>query len=52
VLDQLQRAGVDYDDVTQCLEEGGVATFDSAWERLSGQLAATLRAQSLRQQRS
>jgi transaldolase len=52
VLDRLQRAGVDYDDVTQRLEEGGVAAFDSAWERLSGQLTATLRAQSVRQQRS
>jgi len=52
VLDQLQRLGIDYDDVTRRLEEGGVATFDSAWERLGDQLATTLRAQSLRQQRS
>jgi transaldolase len=52
VLDQLQRLGIDYDDVTQRLEGAGVATFDSAWQRLGEQLAATLRAQSPRQQRS
>ena len=52
VLDQLKRLGIDYDDVTQRLEEGGVAMFDSAWERLGDQLATTLRAQSVRQQGS
>ena len=49
VLDQLQRLGIHYDDVTQELEDNGLATFDSAWERLSEQLTATLRAQSARQ---
>ena len=43
VLDQLQRLGIDYDDVTQELEDDGVAKFDAAWERLGEQLAATLR---------
>ena len=45
VLRQLQELGIDYDDVVQRLEDEGVATFDSAWERLGQQLAATLRAQ-------
>ena len=35
VLDQLQRLGIDYDDVTQKLEDNGVATFDTAWQRLA-----------------
>jgi transaldolase len=52
VLDQLQRLGIDYDDVTQKLEDHGVATFDAAWERLGEQLAATLRTQSAQQQGS
>ena len=46
VLDQLQRLGIDYDDVVQTLEDDGVATFDAAWERLGEQLAATLHAQA------
>ena len=50
VLDRLQELGIDYDDVVQRLEDDGVATFDSAWERLGQQLAATLRAQPAAQQ--
>jgi transaldolase len=45
VFDQLRGLGIDYDDVVQKLEDDGVAAFDSAWERLGGQLATTLRAQ-------
>jgi len=52
VLRQLQRLGIDYGDVVQGLEDDGVATFDSTWERLGEQLATTLRAQSARQRRS
>jgi transaldolase len=52
VLDQLQRLGIDYDDVTRKLEDNGVATFDTAWQRLGEQLAATLRTLSAPQQGS
>ena len=52
VLDQLQRLGISYDDVTQELEDNGVSMFDAAWERLGEQLAATLRERSDRQQGS
>ena len=48
VLDQLQRLGIDYDEVTQKLEDNGVTTFDAAWERFGEQLAATLRERSER----
>ena len=37
-------------DLAQRLEDDGVATFDSAWERLGQQLAATLLAQPPAQQ--
>jgi transaldolase len=46
VLDRLERIGIHYDDVTQELEDHGVAMFDAAWDRLGEQLAATLRARS------
>jgi transaldolase len=46
VLDGLERVGVHFDDVTQELEEHGVSTFDTAWDRLGEQLAATLRTRS------
>ena len=52
MLDQLQRHGIRYGDVTQELEDNGVTTFDAAWERLGEQLAATLRERSDRQQGS
>ena len=45
LLDQLQRLGVSYDDVTAQLEDNGVTAFDHAWQQLGEQLAATLRAQ-------
>jgi transaldolase len=48
VLRQLQGLGIDYGDVTAGLEDDGLATFDTAWERLGEQLATTLRAQSAR----
>ena len=43
VLSQLQAIGIDYDDVTQGLEDQGVAAFDAAWQELGDQLAAKLR---------
>jgi transaldolase len=48
LFSQLRGLGVDYDDVVQKLEDDGVAAFDSAWERLGEQLAATLQAQPAR----
>lgn len=52
VLNRLQALGIDYDEVVQKLEDEGVAAFDASWDRLREQLAATLRAQPARQQRS
>jgi transaldolase len=52
LFSQLERLGIGYDDVVQHLEDNGVATFDNAWRQLGEQLAATLRAQSARQQGS
>ena len=49
VFDQLRGLGIDYDDVVQKLEDGGVAAFDGAGQRLGGQLATTLRAEPARQ---
>jgi transaldolase len=43
VLSQLQAIGIDYDEVTQGLEDQGVAAFDAAWQELGDQLAAQLR---------
>jgi transaldolase len=43
VLSQLQAIGIDYDEVTQGLEDKGVAAFDAAWQELGDQLAAKLR---------
>jgi len=52
VLDKLQAIGINYDEVTQGLEDDGLATFDASWEQLGEQLAATLRRQSPQRQRS
>jgi transaldolase len=52
LFSQLERLGIDYDDVVQHLEDNGVTNFDNAWRQLGEQLTATLRAQSARQQRS
>jgi transaldolase len=52
VLDELQQLGIDYDDVTATLEDNGVITFDNAWRQLGEQLAATMQAQPVQQQRS
>jgi transaldolase len=46
VLDRLERLGIHYDDVTQELEDHGVSTFDTAWDRLGEQLTATLQTRS------
>jgi len=43
VLSQLQAIGIEYDEVTQGLEDQGVAAFDAAWQELGDQLAAQLR---------
>jgi len=48
LFSQLRGLGIDYDDVVQKLEDDGVTTFDSAWERLGEQLTATLQAQPAR----
>ena len=52
VLDKLQAIGINYDEVTQGLEDDGLATFDASWEQLGEQLAATLRRQAPQRQRS
>src|SRR5262249_56534789 len=43
VLSQLEVVGIDYDEVTQGLEDQGVAAFDAAWQELGDQLAVQLR---------
>ncbi len=43
VLGRLHALGVDYDDVTTCLEEHGLELFDASWREVSDQLAAKLR---------
>jgi transaldolase len=48
VLSQLQAVGIDYDEVTQGLEDQGVAAFDAAWQELGDRLAAKLRGQKER----
>ena len=44
VLDQLASIGIDYDDVVTHLEDDAVAKFDTAWDHVSEQLAASLAA--------
>jgi transaldolase len=34
VLSDLAALGVDYDDVTQTLEDNGLAAFDASWLEL------------------
>jgi len=48
VLSQLQAIGIDYEEVTQGLEDQGVAAFDAAWQELGDQLAAQLRGPAAR----
>jgi transaldolase len=52
VIDALQRIGIDFDDVTQGLEDDAVTKFDSAWQELGEQLTTTLRDRTPRQQGS
>jgi transaldolase len=47
VLDQLARAGVDYDDVTGTVEREGVEKFEGAFSELLDSLAAKLGALAL-----
>jgi transaldolase len=42
VLSDLDAIGIDYGDVTQVLEDNGLAAFDAAWRELGDQLAAQL----------
>ena len=42
VLDQLAKAGVDFDDVTGQLEREGLAEFENSWNELSHTIAAEL----------
>jgi transaldolase len=52
MLDRLQVVGVDYDDVVTHLEDDAIATFDSAWDHLAEELAATLSGQQLSRKRT
>jgi transaldolase len=42
VLDQLAAAGVDFEDVTDCLERDGLAKFEKSWSELGATVAAEL----------
>ena len=42
VLDDLQAAGIDYDDVVQQLEDEGVQKFEDAWNELIESVTANL----------
>jgi transaldolase len=42
VLSDLAALGVDYDDVTQTLEDNGLAAFDASWQELGDQMDAQL----------
>ncbi|MGN9909635.1 transaldolase [Phytohabitans sp. LJ34] len=42
VIEDLARAGVDYDDVMEHLEREGVATFQASWDKVGERLAAVL----------
>jgi len=42
VLSDLAALGVDYGDVTQGLEDHGLAAFDASWQELGDQLAVAL----------
>jgi transaldolase len=37
--DRLRAVGVDYDDVTQSLEDDGVSAFDASWSQAGERLA-------------
>ena len=42
VLSELEALGVDYGDVTQTLEDNGLAAFDASWRELGDQLRTAL----------
>jgi transaldolase len=42
VLDQLAAAGIDFDDVTEHLEQEGLAKFEKSWSELGATVAAEL----------
>jgi transaldolase len=44
VMDALKAVGVDFDDVTQVLEDEGVAKFIDSWHGLLAQVAEGLEA--------
>jgi len=41
-MQQLSDAGVDFDDVTQKLEDEGVSKFITSWDELVGSVAAAI----------
>jgi len=49
VLSDLAALGIDYDDVTQVLEDHGLAAFDASWQELGAQLAAQLKGPATRE---
>jgi transaldolase len=50
VLSELEALGVDYADVTQTLEDDGLAAFDASWRELGDQLATALRKRPTRKE--
>jgi hypothetical protein len=42
VLSELETLGNDYGEVTQTLEDNGLATFDASWRELGDQLRTAL----------
>ena len=45
VLDQLAAAGIDFDDVNEYLERGGLARFGKSWSELGATVAAEMERQ-------
>jgi Transaldolase/Fructose-6-phosphate aldolase len=45
VMDQLAAVGIDFDDVTRCLERDGLAKFEKSWGELGATVAAELQQQ-------
>jgi transaldolase len=52
VLSELRALGIDYGDVTQVLEDNGLAAFDANWRELGDQLAAQLKGPTLEERRA
>jgi transaldolase len=50
VLTDLATLGINYDDVTQVLEDHGLAAFDASWQELGDQLATRLKGPATREE--